>query len=217
MKHKVALLILLFVLLLLNTTAGATIYKLNHPKQVALTFDDGPYPVFTEKVLDILKAENVKATFFVVGKRIEENPQILARISQEGHQIGNHTYNHTKITWINEQKLLLELTKTNALIKELTGQECYLFRPPYGTINKAKIKTLEKAGYKIILWSVNADDYYHLKTGIRKSNSIIKRIISKTKGDDIILMHDKSKETVAALPRIITRLKKQGYKFVVLN
>lgn len=207
----------IIILLSLTQASQASIYKVKNAKQIALTFDDGPYPVFTEQILDVLKKEKIKATFFVVGKNIAKNPQLLQRISQEGHSIGNHTYNHSKITLLSNKKMLAELHKTNMLIKKITGQRAHLFRPPYGTSNKAKLKLIKQANYKVVLWSVNADDFYHQKSGIRKPGSIVKRVLARIKGGDIILMHDKTKEIVAALPQIITRLKKQGYTFVSLN
>lgn len=197
-------------------SSARVLYRCVNPKDIALTFDDGPMPVHTEKVLDILKKEKVKATFFVVGEKAQKHPKLVMRIAKEGHTLGNHTYSHSRLDWINDEKLLKELKRTSELIGLLCGQKVRLFRPPYGRLPREKSKLIQQAGYDIALWSVNADDFYHKKKGMRSARSITARVLSLIKGGDIVLMHDTTGEMAEALPGIIKSLKKRGFRFVKL-
>ena len=124
----------LFILFLLAAYAYAqVIYHGFNPKEVALTFDDGPSGKYTEKALDILKRYNIKATFFVIGMKAEKEPELLKRIADEGHEIGNHTFFHSKLNWINDKKLLNEIKMTSDFIIKTTGAADLLFRPRMGT------------------------------------------------------------------------------------
>lgn len=211
-------LVLFIILFFCASLASAEIIRNGtHPKHVALTFDDGPSPGHTEKVLDILRQENVKATFFVIGKKVMEHPMLLNWIDEEGHEIGNHTYSHTRVTWINDQKMLDEIRRTSLLIWDLTGKKVEYFRPPHGRLTNAKRKKIEAKGYKVIYWSVNADDFYHTTWGMRTPESIADRVISRVNGNDIVLMHDNSYQITEALPVIIKALKKRGYYFVTIS
>ena len=193
------------------------IYQGKNPGQIALTFDDGPTPDITNKILDVLKREKVKATFFVIGQKVVRQPQLIRRMSKEKHEIGNHTYNHSKLTWINNRKIIDELKKTSELIASLTGRSVNLFRPPHGALTGEKRQLVEERGYDIIMWSINADDFWHKKTGMRHPDSIVRRVVTRLKGGDIILMHDNSQQIVKALPKIIKELKKKGFYFVTIS
>ena len=184
---------------------------------VALTFDDGPTPGVTDKILEILKKEKIKATFFVIGRKVEENPGLLYQIAQDGHAIGNHTYSHPRTGWINEKKLLIEIQRTSKLISSIAGVPVFLFRPPYGKIDPHKRKILEKQGYRVILWSNSADDCYRKGRGIRSPNSMTWRVVSRVRGGDIVLLHNNSKQIVEALPEMIKTLKSKGYVFVKVS
>ena len=188
-----------------------------YPNKVALSFDDGPSGKYTEQVLDILKRYHIKATFFVVGIKAEKEPELLKRIADEGHDIGNHTFFHSKLSWINDKKLISEIKMTSDFIIKTTGTADFLFRPPHGTLPYSKIKLIEDAGYNIVLWSVNADDFYKTGFGMRSPTSIANRVLSRIHGSDIILMHDDSEQTVESLPIIIWALKKRGYAFVPVS
>ncbi len=193
------------------------IYQGENPKQIALTFDDGPSFRYSMKVLDILKREKVKATFFIVGQKAEEYPEILKMMADDGHELGNHTYYHSRITTLSEAKLLAELKDTSLAIKKVTGKRVVFFRPPFGDFTRDERITIEKAGYKMVLWSVHADDFYHLGWGMRTPKSIENRVIRFVTGGDIILAHDDSEQIVEALPVIIETLKKEGYSFVTMS
>lgn len=216
-ENRSKLLTVGFILLFSFSSQASIIYNGKNPSQVALTFDDGPSFKYTGKVLDILKKENVKATFFVVGNKVAFWPEILEREVKEGHEIGNHTYYHSRITELNDNILIEELDMTSRLVKKLTGKKLVYFRPPHGTFTKSERVLVEKAGYKLVLYSVHADDFYHLGWGMRSARSIEKRVIRLVTGGDIILAHDDSEQIVKALPVIIETLKKKGYHFVTLS
>jgi len=193
------------------------IYRSSNLSQVALTFDDGPSMGYTEKVLDILKKENVKATFFVTGEKANQYPYILKQISDAGHEIGNHTYYHSRVTWLSDEKLLDEIKRTSDVVERITRKKTKFFRPPFGTISPERKKLIESMGYSIVMWYGNADDFYHLGWGMRTPKSITKRVMSQLKGGNIILMHDDSKQIIEALPMIIDEIRKRGYNFVTIS
>jgi peptidoglycan/xylan/chitin deacetylase (PgdA/CDA1 family) len=198
-------------------SSARVIWKGNGSRQVALTFDDGPTLGVTDKILEILKKEEVKATFFVLGRKVEQEPGLLLRISQDGHEIGNHTYNHTRTSCINGEKLLKETQRTSELVSNIAGVPVFLFRPPHGKIDRQKRKLLEKQGYNIVFWSLGADDYYREGRGIRPPKSIIWRVVSRVRGGDIVLLHDNSRQIVEALPGMIKQLKRKGYVFAKVS
>lgn len=187
-------------------------------KIVALTFDDGPNPKYTPAILDLLKQYNVKATFFVLGKHAEKYPEILKRESLEGHEIGNHTFNHINIKKSSQAEIKREFLKTQNIIFSITEVMPKNFRPPYGLYNKSLINMIEGYGAKIIIWSTTQDSRDWSNPGV---NKIINETLSKTKNGDIILLHDhveyKESNTVEALKTILPELKKRGYKFITIS
>jgi len=206
------------VVCLLHSYAFAqVIIQTNTHKQVALTFDDGPSSKFTPKILDTLKKYHIKATFFVTGRRIEENPKILKRMADEGHEIGNHTYYHTSCDYLNYDELILELKMTSKLIKKITGLTTHLFRPPHGKISYQMRTAIQNTGYDIVLWTVHADDFARKGYGIRDATSIVKRVLALTYGGDIIIMHDNSQQIVDALPRIVKYMQEHDFQFVTIS
>ena len=177
-------------------------------KLIALTFDDGPN-YNTNKVLEALKEHNVPATFFILGNKIKDNEHILKRIKKEGHEIGNHTYNHKILTRLKENNITEEIKSTSNLIYEVTGTYPKLLRPSYGIVNK-KVRKL--SNYPIIIWDIDTLDWkYH------NSNRIAKRVLSKVTDGDIVLMHDIYSSTANALKIIIPELKNRGYTFVTVS
>ncbi|MBU0502311.1 MAG: polysaccharide deacetylase family protein [bacterium] len=216
MKLK-SLCLVFFLIFFVSPAFAKTISHGRHPKHIALTFDDGPNAYVTAEILNVLKRENVPATFFVVGKKLNETAFLLRRMVAEGHEIGNHTYSHSPITWLNDQKLTNELKRTSNLITKHAGRRVNLFRPPHGRNSSKKQKIVEQRGYDTVLWTVNADDFYHRKTGMRSPQSIAKRVVSRVYGGDIILMHDNSQQIIEALPLIIRNLKKRGFYFVTVS
>ena len=122
-------------------------------KTIALTFDDGPDEDFSPQILDILKKYNVKATFFMVGQKVGWNPQIAKRASDEGHDIGNHTFSHINICKSTNEQIINEINKTQKIIKDVTGKEPTLFRPPYRAINENLFNIIKSKDMRVVLWS----------------------------------------------------------------
>lgn len=187
-------------------------YNKNAGKVVALTFDDGPSNEFTKKYVDILKSMNVKATFFVVGKNAAKFPALLKYISENGNEIGIHSYSHYYMPKMKPEQMTDELYKTQKIIVDATGSKSSLFRPPYGAFNTTLLEISDALGLHVVLW--NVDPYDWMKPGIQ---NIVNRIISRTKDGSIILMHEGKPETLAALPKIIEKLKSEGYGFVTIS
>ncbi|MDR0879416.1 MAG: polysaccharide deacetylase family protein [Clostridioides sp.] len=184
-------------------------------KLISLTFDDGPHPTETDKVLDVLKKYNIKATFFVAGKHVKWYPDPVIRASKEGHEIGNHTFNHYDIANLSNAQLEDEIKMCEDVIKEKTGKTPTLFRPPYGSYSKNGLPEIaDKNGYKIVLWGgVDALDWKN-----PSAESIAKNITSSVENGEIILLHDyATTNTVEALEILIPQLQSQGYKFVTVS
>jgi peptidoglycan-N-acetylglucosamine deacetylase len=196
---------------------ATTIYKIepsNKEKIIALTIDDGPWPKTTVEMLDILKQNDVKATFFWVGSALQENPEIAKRVVAEGHAIGNHTWHH----WyrkMDETTAKSEIEKTNELIYKTTGVKTSFFRPPGGYLNNGLAAYAKSQKNSVVMWSLTSAD-----TDPRaKYQVFIKNVLRDAKPGAIVLMHDgggNRERTVKALPEIINGLKQQGYKFVTI-
>ncbi|MDE7416215.1 MAG: polysaccharide deacetylase family protein [Lachnospiraceae bacterium] len=178
-------------------------------RRVALTFDDGPHPVYTEQLLDGLKERGVKATFFVTGEHAELHPEIIKRMAEEGHLVGNHTYSHIQLTQNNRETYKEELIKTNEILKEITGQEVQYVRPPYGSWDKSFEQELNMFP---VLWSVDPMDWCS-----ENVSRITEKVVSKVKENDIILMHDYYDTSVAAALRVVDKLMDEGYTFVTVE
>lgn len=178
-------------------------------KMVALTFDDGPDPRYTEKLLDGLKERGVKATFFVTGANAYKYPEIIKRIQEEGHLIGNHTYHHIQLTAANGEQFRNEIISTNEVIRGITGEDTEYIRPPYGSWNK---KYEEELNMFPVLWSIDPRDWCS-----DDADCIVRNTVSKVKEGDIILMHDQYQSSVTAALEIVDRLQKEGYIFVTVE
>lgn len=178
-------------------------------KKIALTFDDGPHPYYTQQLLKGLKERNVKATFFITGQNVKAYPEIVKEIYAEGHLIGNHTYSHIQLTSKNEESFKQEIVRTNEAIKEVTGQDTIYVRPPYGSWNKEFEKELNMFP---VLWTVDPLDWCS-----SDASRIVRSVCSKAKENDIILMHDQYKTTVTAALKIVDELTKKGYEFVTVD
>ena len=183
-------------------------------KSIAITFDDGPDNLITPKVLDILSKENVKATFFVVGELSQANPNVLKRIVEEKHAIGNHSWTHPNFEKLNDEDSNKEIELTEQKVFEITGKKMALFRPPYGLVTEKQVQILSQQGYKVIGWNVDPSDYKDLV-----KEDIIKAIEDKTHNGSIILEHSaggdwtKMQGIIEALPIVIEDLKRKGYTF----
>lgn len=177
-------------------------------RKIYLTFDDGPIPELTTWVLDVLTQYHIKATFFCVGENIIKNPEIFARIKQDGHQVGNHTFNHLK-GWKTEQSTYLENV---GKCQKLTQTD--LFRPPYGRIKKTQYEILEK-DYKLIFWDVLSHDYDQLLS----PEKCLENSIKYTRNGSIIVFHDNikaQKNLKFTLPQYIEHFLKLNYTFAPL-
>ncbi len=178
------------------------------PKYVALTFDDGPSPRCTPRLLDGLKELGARATFFVVGCQVEKDPDIVQRIAAEGHQVGNHSYDHADLHSLTPAQALADLEKNDALLCELLGTDAYWVRPPYGLLADSEAAALT---VPIINWSVDTEDWY-----TRDSGKILE-VIYRCIGDgDIVLLHDRYQNTVDAVLTAVEHLQQQGYVFVTV-
>jgi len=178
-------------------------------KRAALTFDDGPHPVYTEQLLDGLKERGVTATFFVTGEHAELHPDIIKRMHDEGHLIGNHTYSHIQLTSSNRNKFKNELIQTNKILSDITGDEIQYVRPPYGSWDK-KLET--DLNMFPVLWNVDPLDWQ-----TPNANRVAQAVISKVSDNDIILLHDYYDTSVEAALMIVDELTRQGYEFVTVD
>jgi peptidoglycan-N-acetylglucosamine deacetylase len=187
-------------------------------KKVALTFDDGPDHFYTPQILDILNYNEVKATFFVVGTQVKFFPEVLQRIVQEGHELGNHSWSHPELSKLTTSQVIEEVQKTELEIHSITGRRTVLFRPPFGLVTNADLYTVHDLGYQVVMWSVDTFDW----KGISEEEilSIVRRDVSP---GAIVLQHTllttpgRLDGTVKALPGMIDYLRKSGYKFVTVQ
>lgn len=187
-----------------------TVGKLEEQKpKIAITFDDGPHPKFTPRLLDGLKERNVKASFFVIGELAETNSELIKREALEGHLIGNHTYHHVDIAKVPDEEAREEIRRTNAVIQKITGKEVDFVRPPFGVWQK---KLEQEMAVLPVLWSVDPLDWTTENT-----DEIVNKVVTKVKENDIILLHDCYQSSVDAALRIIDILTKEGYEFVTAD
>lgn len=185
------------------------------PNAVALCFDDGPDPRYTTKIIEILKAKEVPATFFVIGMYAERFPQIVKNASAAGFEIGNHTFSHKPITKMQPDRLEQEVGRTDELISRLIGKKPHWFRPPQLLFNEQSAKIVESQGYSIVLGSIDPSDY--LKP---PAAEIVGTALRQAKTGSIVVMHDGGGDrsrTVEALPMLIDSLRAAGYKFVKIE
>jgi peptidoglycan-N-acetylglucosamine deacetylase len=180
---------------------------------IAMTFDDGPSPETTPRLLDILKQRNIKATFFMIGQNAERNPAIVKRILAEGHEIGNHSWTHPQLSKLSDDRVTEEINKTQNAIKDASGYTPVLMRPPYGAITARQKDWIEKQfGLSVIIWSVDPFDWK------RPGSSVIEqRILAGARPGAIVLSHDIHKQTVDAMPATLDALAAKGFKFVTVS
>lgn len=177
-------------------------------KKVALTFDDGPDPKVTRQILEILKKHDAKATFFMLGSRVEYYPEVVNEVKEAGHELGNHTWNHADLTKLNNDRINTEINNTSQIIEKVTGQRPDAFRPPYGAVND---KVRNQTDLPIVLWDVDTLDWKH-----RDPEKLLETIKTHTKDGSIILMHDIHQSTADGLDAALTYLESDGYKFVTM-
>jgi peptidoglycan-N-acetylglucosamine deacetylase len=180
---------------------------------IAMTFDDGPSPGNTTRLLDILKQRNIKVTFFMIGPNVVAHPEIARRALAEGHEIGNHSWTHPQLSKLSDQRVTEEITKTQEAIKNACGFTPTLLRPPYGAITKRQREWIENQfELNVILWSVDPLDWKRPGAAV-----ITQRILSGAQSGAIILSHDIHQQTVDAMPATFDALLAKGYKFVTVS
>ena len=178
-------------------------------KVVALTFDDGPHETCTAELLDGLKERGVKVTFFLMGQSIEGNEELVRRMQQEGHLIGNHSYRHIQLTKAGEERVCDAVEQTGTMIEEITGIRPQYLRPPYGDWNDRLECRLDLT---TVFWSVDSLDWKLKDTG-----RIVDYVEKRVRSGDIVLMHDIFPTSVEAALELIDDLKEQGYQFVTME
>lgn len=181
-------------------------------KVVALTFDDGPHPLFTELLLDVLRTYKARATFFVVGQRVQQFPEVCRLIVRAGSELANHTETHPNLLKIPPEEIGKELDGGVEAIREVTGKTVKYFRPPGGDYDREVIEIAKKHGYPMVLWTINTADY----TG-RPATEIERIVTHRARSGSIVLMHNGMIETARALPAILEDLRAKGYEFVTIS
>ena len=186
-------------------------------KRVALTFDDGPDRTFTPQILNVLKQYDVKATFFLIGSRAAEHPDIVRRIVREGHVVGNHSYSHPLFTRLTVGEFAKQIDDSESVLAKLTGYAPKFVRPPYGEITEEQLLWADRRHYMIVNWNVDSLDWKQLA-----ADQVAQNIIGNVKAGAIVLQHSAGGDgqdlsgTVQALPRIIETLRAEGYRLVTI-
>ncbi|MGW6279408.1 polysaccharide deacetylase family protein [Kribbella sp. NPDC055071] len=197
-------------------TAAATPTQTPLPaKYVVLTFDDGPDPAYTPKVLDILAKYGAKATFFEIGKNVQKHPELSKRIHAAGHSVENHTWTHSDLRKLSAAVFRQEVSSTDQAIRSAIGSTPTCLRPPYGGVNATVRQRARALGKDLVVWTIDSRDWTKPGTA-----AIVKRVMTGVHSGSVILMHDgggNRSQTVAALPTILKALKAQGYGFRTLS
>ena len=187
----------------------------NDQMKIALTFDDGPHPRKTEKILNILDKYNAKATFFVIGVNVQNYPNVLNKVIDNGHELGNHTFSHHILKSASANKIKNEILNTEDALYDHYLIRTNLLRPPCGLYDSALVDIAKENGYKIVLWTVDTKDWAH-----ESAENIIKNVLANVKSGDIILFHDYvsgKDHSAEALDILIPKLQEMGYKFVTVS
>lgn len=181
-------------------------------KVIALTFDDGPHADFTPKLLEVLRKHHIPATFFVVGKMVDKHPELVQQEIADGHEVANHTYNHYRLIGLDRKTVEDELTQGSEAIRRAVGQPSRLFRPPGGEYDRAVTDVARRLKLIMVLWTDDPGDY-----ALTSSELVSTRLDSELSNGGIILLHDGIPATLEALPKIIDKWKRKGYRFVTCS
>jgi peptidoglycan/xylan/chitin deacetylase (PgdA/CDA1 family) len=232
---KIKIIVLIFIAVLLGIAffilffdeavlvRMGTFYKAKvTEKVVALTFDDGPSLVWTPQILNELKRSGIKATFFMLGKHVEEYPDIARRVVGEGHEVGIHSYDHKNYIFYTKYDVKNELEYTRKIIKDITGKETNLFRPPKSWLSKREKKKIKEFGFEVVLWSLNSKDWVNFD-----EKYIVSYLVKNIRPGDIILFHDAGgvwgiekgdrSETVKTIFPLSEKLREKEYRFVTVG
>ena len=183
-----------------------------HRREIALTFDDGPHPVYTLQLLNILRRTHTPATFFVVGEQVEKFPGLVRLEVAEGHEIADHTYDHVNLTVIPPELVAYEVQHCNTAIVRATGAPVRFFRPPGGEYNGETVREVSKHGFITTLWTNDPGDFSH-----PAASAIQAHVTAHLENGGIILLHDGIPQTLSALPAIIAEAKRRGFQFVTVS
>ena len=179
-----------------------------HEKKIALTFDDGPDKSVTPQILEILKKHEIKAVFFTIGQKAEDNPDLIRMIDNDGHAVGSHSYtHHFFFDLFGKQKMIYELQKTESVLDYILHKKITMFRPPYGVTNPPLARAVKKMKYNIIGWSLRSKDT------VMKDGPLFDRLKENVKPGDVILFHDTKMQTTAVLEKFIIFARENGYNF----
>ena len=211
------ILVLLLHFLTIVSVAEVKVYRSveTEKKQIALTFDDGPHPILTERILKILDQYGVTATFFMVGENVINYPDAAKEVILAGHEVGNHTFTHPHIANLNEKAIFDEIGRCEDALEELCEYRPHLLRTPQGTLTQSLERCLLDDDYILVLWSLDTRDWDNKSTAC-----IVQTVLNNVKSGDIILMHDfigHNSKTPEALEKIIPVLLSQGYEFVTVS
>ncbi len=196
---------------------GKTLIRSANPRQLALTFDDGPNEPHTWKLLEVLAKHEIRATFFMIGQYVQLRPQIARAVAQAGHAIGNHTFTHPNLIFCSQMQTRIQLTECNRAIEDTVGQTPKLFRSPFGGRRPSTLRIVRELGLQPVMWNVTGFDW-----DAHSSEAVERKVTKQVHGGDIILLHDGSHKqlgmdrshTVAATDRLIARYKAENYQFV---
>lgn len=181
-------------------------------REIALTIDDGPHSPMCEQILDILKDHNFKATFFVVGENVKKRPDLVRRMAAEGHEIANHTQTHYRLDTLAERHVRNEIVNCATNVKRAAGIQMTALRPPGMRYNDQVLRTARDLGYVVVHWTSAAKDFEDVTP-----DYIVDRVLRSTNNGSILLLHDDRPSTVIALPRVLSALKREGYRFVTIT
>jgi peptidoglycan/xylan/chitin deacetylase (PgdA/CDA1 family) len=190
---------------------------LSQTKKVVLTFDDGPHPRTTPKILEILKKRNLKAIFFVLGIQVEKYPELVKQIYLDGHEIGNHSYNHKNFTKITDAELIEQIDKTSNLIREITGKAPRLLRPPYGAMNTKVLALAKMRNMSLVLWTIDPKDWKNKNEHIIVHNVKHQLGLTNRQRGGVLLLHDIYPSTVRALNNILDQIAINEYQITSIH
>ena len=215
--YVVLILLVLLRLLTFSPSAEVKVYRSvpTEKKQIALTFDDGPHPTLTPRILEILAENNIPATFFMVGQNVLNYPEAARAVIQAGHEVGNHTFSHPHIGNLSEQAIFDEIGKCEDALEELCEYRPHLLRTPQGALTPSLERCLLDDDYILVLWSLDTRDWENKSTA-----HVVQTVLENVQAGDIILMHDfigHNSKTPEALEKIIPILLSQGYEFVTVS
>lgn len=199
----------LFLCFTKETKARQTSAGVQNIKRIALTFDDGPHPIYTPKLLEGLKERGILCTFFVTGENASLYPELIAQMKEDGHLVGNHTYHHVQLSAVGEDLFLQELSETNRVLEDILGTEIVFVRPPYGDWNKA-IET--QINMLPVLWDIDPLDWCS-----NNAQKVVHQVVEQAEDETIVLLHDYYETSIEAAFEIIDELTKEGYTFVTVE